>query len=120
MLNVVVVQGRLTRAPEERTLPSGDRLVAFDLTVPAWEDAPEGVRRAEPVPIAWFDPPAWVTQLDAGDEIVVSGRVRKRFYRAGARAESRTEVIARRGALAHQRGRVAQVLKEVAIAVTEG
>jgi len=30
----------------------------------------------------------------AGDEVVVTGRVRRRFYRAGGATQSRTEVVA--------------------------
>jgi hypothetical protein len=35
MTNVVVLRGHISRAPEERELPSGDRLTTIDVTVPA-------------------------------------------------------------------------------------
>jgi single-strand DNA-binding protein len=55
------------------------------------------VRRADgptdTVPVARFSngrPP----RLNAGDEVVVTGRVRRRFFRAGGVTASRTEVVA--------------------------
>lgn len=88
-MNVAVLRGTLSRAPEQRTLPSGDQLVAYELTVrPA--DGP-----AETVPVAWLDAPARATRFEAGAEVVVVGRVRRRFFRAGGGTGSRTEVVAR-------------------------
>ena len=89
MTNIVVLRGQLSRPAEERLLPSGDRLVALDITVR---------RSAEPadsVPVAWFEAPASAANLDTGDEVVVVGRVRRRFFRtAAAGTQSRTEVVA--------------------------
>ena len=91
MLNVVAIRGRLSRPPEERILPtSGDRIVGLDLTVRR-----EGAERAESVPVVIADPPASVTTLDAGAEVVVVGHVARRFFRAGGLTQSRTEVVAR-------------------------
>jgi single-strand DNA-binding protein len=93
--NLVVVRGVLSRDPEARQLPSGDALVAYDVTVrpdPTNGEAP----RAESVPVAWFDPPAAATAMAAGDDVVVVGRVRRRFFRAGGATASRTEVVATR------------------------
>ena len=44
--------GRLARPAEERSLPSGDRLVAYQITVPRLAG------KAESVPVVWFNPPA--------------------------------------------------------------
>lgn len=87
-MNVVVLSGRLTRAPEERVLPSGDRLVALEMSV-----ARPG-ERADSVPVVWRDPQASAMALQAGDTLVVVGRVRRRFFRAGGGTGSRTEVVA--------------------------
>lgn len=87
-MNVTMLQGRLTRAPEPRELPSGDRLIAYEVTV----RHPD--QRAESVPVVWHDPPASAGSLGAGDEVVVVGRVRRRFFRAGGAVQSRTEVVA--------------------------
>ncbi len=90
MINVVVLQGVLARPAQDRVLPSGSRLLSLEVTI-ARPDGP-----AEPVPVAWFDAPASAAALDAGVEVVVVGRVRRRFFRAGGLTQSRTEVVASR------------------------
>ena len=90
MINVVVLHGLLARPAQDRVLPSGSRLLTLEVTI-SREDGP-----AEPVPVAWFDAPAWAASLDAGSEVVVVGRVRRRFFRAGGATQSRTEVVASR------------------------
>ncbi|CAN5645214.1 hypothetical protein BH20ACT2_BH20ACT2_19720 [soil metagenome] len=87
-MNVVVLQGALCREPEERVLPSGDRLVAYEVRVQAVG------RAAETVPVAWLDAPSRAAELAAGEAVVVTGRVRRRFFRAGGVTQSRTEVVA--------------------------
>lgn len=87
-MNVVALRGRLARPAEQRLLPSGDRLVALELTVHRAGD------KAETVPVVWFDPPASAAALDHDQEVVVVGRVRRRFFRAGGATQSRTEVVA--------------------------
>ena len=89
-MNVVVLQGRLSSAPRGRVLPSGDRLGSFEVTVRRPGE------RAETVPVVWLDPPEAVLGLLAGDEVVVVGRVRRRFYRGPRGTGSRTEVVAER------------------------
>jgi single-strand DNA-binding protein len=87
-MNVTIVQGTLSRPPEARALASGATVVSYDVTVrPA--DGP-----AETVPVSWFDPPAAADRLAEGDDVLVTGRVRRRFYRAGGRTQSRTDVVA--------------------------
>lgn len=86
--NIVVVAGRLSRPAEQRVLPSGERLVAVQVTVDRTGD------RAETVPVVWFDAPASAATLDIEETVVVVGRVRRRFFRAGGSTQSRTEVVA--------------------------
>jgi single-strand DNA-binding protein len=86
--NVVMVAGRLSRPAEQRVLPSGERLVAVQVTVDRTDD------RAETVPVVWFDAPASAASLDVEEPVVVVGRVRRRFFRAGGSTQSRTEVVA--------------------------
>jgi single-strand DNA-binding protein len=86
--NVVVVAGRLSRPAEQRVLPSGERLVAVQVTVDRTDD------RAETVPVVWFDAPASAASLDVEEPVVVVGRVRRRFFQAGGSTQSRTEVVA--------------------------
>jgi single-strand DNA-binding protein len=87
-MNLVALAGRLSRPPEERQLPSGDRMLALDVTV----SGPEG--RDETAPVVWFNAPAAATDLDVGASVVVVGRVRRRFFRSGGATQSRTEVVA--------------------------
>ena len=88
MTNLVVLVGRLARPAEGRELPSGDRLVAYEVTV-----ARRGAR-AEGVPVVWLGAPASAVDLDAGELVLVIGRVRRRFFRSGGATQSRTEVVA--------------------------
>jgi single-strand DNA-binding protein len=87
-VNVVVLQGRLSRPAEERVLGSGSRLVALEVTIPRPGE------RADTVPVSWIDPPPAIALLDAGEQVVVVGRVRRRFFRTGGGTASRTEVAA--------------------------
>jgi single-strand DNA-binding protein len=87
-VNVVVLHGVLSRAPEVRVLPSGDTLTAYELTVPSLSGPAEGVSVVLPGPVRLG------AALDAGDPVIVVGRVRRRFFRAGGTTQSRTEVVA--------------------------
>jgi single-strand DNA-binding protein len=87
-MNLVALIGRLARPAEERSLPSGDRLVAYQITVPR----PEG--RSESVPVVWFNAPAHAVDHAVDDELVVVGRVVRRFFQARGALQSRTEVVA--------------------------
>lgn len=86
--NLSILRGTLSRAPEARDLPSGDHVLGLELTV----RAPGAT--AESVPIAWFGAPDAAQRWAAGEELVVVGRVRRRFFRAGGSTQSRTEVVA--------------------------
>ncbi|MDA8062167.1 MAG: single-stranded DNA-binding protein [Actinomycetota bacterium] len=88
MVNMAVVSGCLSRPAERRVLPSGSVVVSLEITVRP-DTGP-----AETVPVAWGDAPAWASTLDAGQEIMVVGRVRRRFFRAAGTTQSRTEVVA--------------------------
>ena len=87
-VNIVVLQGVLSSAPSSRELPSGSVLVTYEVTTPV-----EGAAAAS-VPVVWFDPPEAGTTLEPGTEVVVTGRVRRRFFSAGGSTASRTEVLA--------------------------
>ena len=83
--NLVVLRGTLSSEPRTRELPSGSVLSQFDVTT---RDA----GGTQSVPVAWFDPPASVAELEAGAELVVLGSVRRRFFRAGG-----SDPVAHRG-----------------------
>lgn len=99
-MNVVFLRGTLSRDAEPRDLPSGDRLVAFEVTVRRTEGP------AESVPVVWLEAPARAAKLPRGTEVVVSGRVRRRFFRTPVGTGSRTEVVATAVVPARQRAKV--------------
>ena len=85
-MNHVVLVGRLSSHPQQRTLVSGSELWSLELTT----DTPDG---AWSVPVAFFDPPAELA-FQAGQELLVVGAVRRRFFRFAGGTQSRTEVVA--------------------------
>lgn len=87
-MNVVVLLGALSRPAQLRTLASGSSLVGLEVSI-----ARPG-ERTETVPVVWPDAPAHAATLDVGEQVVVVGRVRRRFFRAGGSTQSRTEVVA--------------------------
>jgi hypothetical protein len=86
----VILRGELSRPPERRELRSGSVVVEYDLRVRSGDGA------AESVPVVWFDPPTGAASIEPDTELVVLGRVRRRFFRAGDGTQSRTEVVAER------------------------
>src|SRR3954452_13793757 len=85
--NVAVVRGACSSPPEIRVLPSEQRLAQLQITTRIGG-------RAMSVPVSVLDPAAWVEALDVGDEVVVLGSVRRRFFRAGGSTASRVEIEA--------------------------
>lgn len=106
-LNLAAVAGRLCRPAAERLLPSGDRLVALEVSVAGASG------RLETVPVVWADPPAWASALDVGEPVVVTGRVRRWFFRAGGSTQSRTELVADVVVPARQASRARAALEAV-------
>lgn len=85
--NLVVLSGTVTLEPTLRELKSGV-VLAFDVSTPL-DDG-----RSTSVPVAWHDPTtAQTSSFAAGDDVVVTGTVRRRFFRVGGQTQSRTEVI---------------------------
>ena len=85
--NLVVLRGTLAGEPRLRELSSGSLLSQFDITTR------DGTGTAS-VPVAWVDPPPAGLPVEPGGEVVVVGRVNRRFFRAGGATQSRTEVVA--------------------------
>jgi single-strand DNA-binding protein len=87
-MNVCILQGRITRPPEQRVVGDDRSLVTYEVAV----DRPEG--GADSVPVVWEGAPAAAVDLDVDAEVVVVGRVRRRWFRSGGATQSRTEVVA--------------------------
>jgi single-strand DNA-binding protein len=85
--NVAIVRGACSSPPEIRVLPSDRRLAQLQITTRI-------AGRAVSVPVSVLEPATWVEGLDAGDEVVVLGSVRRRFFRAGGSTASRVEIEA--------------------------
>ncbi len=85
--NVAIVRGSCSSPPELRVLPSEQRLAQLQLTTRV-----DG--RAMSVPVSIIDPAPWLEALEVGDEVVVLGAVRRRFFRAGGVTASRVEIEA--------------------------
>jgi len=92
-VNLSVVCGPCSAAPEIRVLESGTRLATLAIRCPTGDD------RATSVPVTVWDPPAWVEALEPGDPVVVVGRLRRRFYQrpggVGARVDVEADLIGR-------------------------
>jgi single-strand DNA-binding protein len=58
----------------------------------------------------WPDAPDSVLDLEPDAEVVVVGRTRRRFFRAGGSTQSRTEVVAEQVVAARQAKRCRQVV----------
>jgi len=90
-VNVVVLAGVIAADPVERRMPSGEECTEIRLSVP------EPERRLLPLPVAAWHAEVGRKQLNGlrkGDEVLVYGRLVRRFYRSGAGARSLTEVVA--------------------------
>ena len=94
--NEVRLVGRLSQAPEERVLPSGDTVWTFRVVV----TRPPGRSRSRQ-PVDALECAAWTARARrsvaawSGDDVVeVVGSLHRRFYRSGAHAP---RVVGRRG-----------------------
>ena len=106
-LNVAVVRGTCSSPADVRTLPSGDVLAQLQVSARVGDSVTS-------VPVAVLDPPAWVQQLDSGEEVIVIGHVRRRFFRAAGATASRVEIQAELVARARDRRRAAAARRRVA------
>jgi single-strand DNA-binding protein len=89
-VNVVVLAGRLSDAPEVKSMPSGDQVTRFRLHVP------EAGKRVLPLPVSAWDKLArkGCERLVKGDSVLVRGHLVRRFFRDGGGGRSVTEVVA--------------------------
>ena len=96
--NVVTLVGRLTAAPEQKELPSGDVIVTFRVSVPRQRTP---MTRGSKQSTDWVDCVAFgarcrrsVVGWQVGDQVAVEGALRRRFYRTPAGSSTRMEVEA--------------------------
>jgi single-stranded DNA-binding protein len=87
-VNLSVLCGPCSAAPEVRVLDSGTRVASLAVRCPA------GDAKATSVPVTVWDPPAWVEALEPGDPVVVVGRLRRRFYQRPGGVNARVDVEA--------------------------
>lgn len=88
-MNVAILRGQLSSPPRQQKLASGDTLVSLEVTTRSDQG------QAISVPVAWFPKRSKLRQWKRGQEVVVVGQVRRRFFRtAGGATASRTEVVA--------------------------
>lgn len=94
--NTVELRGRISSAPVERELPSGTVITTFRLSVPR---AKTPMTAGSTQSVDWVDCAAWSARSRrtvggwvAGDEVEVSGALRRRHFRAGEASTSRLEV----------------------------
>jgi single-strand DNA-binding protein len=81
-MNLVVLEGHISSDPTLRMLADGSTAVSFSFTTAGGGS----------VPVSWVDPPAGSAH-SLGTELVVVGRIVRRFFRSGGATQSRTEVI---------------------------
>jgi len=109
-MNVVLLRGVVERAPEVRQLADGTELAVLDV-------------RTEVASGRATAPVAWVTNgqplPEVGTEVVVTGHVRRRFFRAGGSTQSRTEVVADAVVPARSRARVRRAVDDAVAQVLE-
>jgi single-strand DNA-binding protein len=106
--NVVLLRGRVSSEPRVRELPSGSAIVNLEVTTLVDDvsvSVPVVVERA-------------TVECGSGDEVLVVGTVRRRFFRAGGATQSRTEVLADKVVRA-SRTRAAQKLVESVVALLD-
>ena len=96
-VNEVRLVGRVSQPPEERVLPSGDTVWTFRVAVTRSGDVGRSKQTVDALDCAvWAGRPRRTISSWAVDDVVeVGGAVRRRFFRAGGAAASRTEVEVR-------------------------
>ena len=104
--NVAVLWGPCSTGVEVRVLTSGARVASLALATPITAPGRRGTGGRGPrqastsVPVTVWDPPVWLEAVEAGDELVVIGSVRRRFFTTasggrGAKVEVEAWQVAR-------------------------
>jgi|SRR5690349_11561441 len=109
-VNLALLRGTVSSPPDVRVLPSDTVLAQLQLTTRLESETLS-------LPVAVWNPAQWVEALEPGAEVVVVGRVRRRFFRAAGAAASRVEVEADIVARAGDRRRVEAALRRASEAL---
>lgn len=109
-LNITIIKGTVASPPERRVLPSDTILVQLQVTTRLGSETLS-------LPVTAWDPDEKVEQLAPGDEVLVLGRVRRRFFRAGGATASRVEVEADKIIPASQTKRCAKAIANAVASV---
>lgn len=98
LVNEVRIRGRVSGAPRHKQLPSGDEVVSIRVVVPR----PEGARAGssgKSASVDTFECVAWtrrpqslMTRLSGDEHVLVTGSLRRRFWRAGGAVASMVEI----------------------------
>lgn len=115
-VNLAVLLGALSKAPEPRLLADARMVWELDLTI-----SQDG-RSSATVPVSWVAPPGGVQpdRWSPGEKLLVVGAVRRRFYRAGGATVSRTDVLADAVVPCRQRKRAASVVADAVALLSAG
>lgn len=91
-LNLAVLAGRLTAAPDLRVLDSGVRVLRLLVAVRSEEPH----KRLDVVPVVWWEPDdeSLVNPPVAGERLWITGSVQRRFWDAPDGRHSRVEIVA--------------------------
>jgi hypothetical protein len=126
-VNLSVVCGPCSGAPEIRVLESGTRLATFGVRCPGGGGggaggAGTGARgegdRTTSVPVTVWNPAVWIETLEAGEAVIVVGRLRRRFFQRPGGVGSRVDLEAELVGRARDRRKVASAYRK-AIAALE-
>lgn len=108
VVNEVRLVGRLSTAPVDRELPSGDVVVVARLVVPRAEE--KGLQRRQTVDV--LECCAWTPRSQRamrgwreGDLIDIRGAVRRRFFRVAGQTAARVEIEVRSGRMVRRADR---------------
>jgi single-strand DNA-binding protein len=106
--NSVALRGRVSSAPLERELPSGDVILTFRLVL-ARDRTPLTARSRQGSD--WVDCVTWggrvrrsVATWRVGDVVELEGALRRRFFRVDARTSTRVEVEVLAGRVVERAG----------------
>ena len=104
--NEVRLVGRLSQAPQERVLPSGDSVWTFRVVVPRRRAAARSRQAVDAIECAAWSARARrsVSSWSADDVVQVTGELHRRFFRAGGAVASRVEVEMSSGRIIRRAG----------------